>query len=274
MSIPELHNRTEVKGWEMGFSLAHRLLDIGEVDAAVSLINQMQLLMPTLEEIQTPADAIPFTPTFSLSRLRLEARRNWPGVYAGGFNVRFLGGFTLIANGKTLHLSPRLQEILLLILLFPGITPERIAAELYEDGQIRPVKANVSKLRKLIPVSTCPYTLRVGMFTDVQEVRRALTAGEIRRAVELYRGPLLPTSVAPGVVRERHVLDESIKRAVLESGNAELILALTDTHEEDLEIWEAAQQTVERDDPRSLVIDVEVERIRDEWGITSKEEGS
>jgi hypothetical protein len=260
-----------VKAYEEAFSLARQLLELGERRAALSVLKKLDLLTATIEAPVTPVRSSPLhniRPVF-LSRLRACAYHSDFAGAGEGDEVAacFLGGFTLSVSGKEVRLPRRLQEILLLIALSPGISGEKLAAELYEDGYPRSVKVSVSKLRRHIPISTGSYEVSMSLRSDVQQLKQALTNGDAQTAAGLYRGPLLPASNAPGVMRERNILDESVKRAALASQDPELILALTYTHEEDLEVWEAALTTVTPTDLRRPVIEAQVKRIREEWAI-------
>jgi hypothetical protein len=238
----------------------------------MSVLRQLELLAATVAQETPEVRVAGDSRSRSLSRLHplpLAEHLDDAGESEADLTISFLGGFALLLGGTELRLPLRLQEILLLITIAPGITSEKLAAELYEDGCLRSVKVSVSKLRKHLPISTRVYEVTAVMRSDMHELRRALSVGDIRTAVALYRGPLLPNSNAPGVVRERHVLEETVKRVALASGDLELILALTGTHEDDLEIWEAALAAVAAGDPRLPIIEAQVQRIKREWNLAA-----
>jgi hypothetical protein len=102
---------------------------------------------------------------------------------------------------------------------------------------------------------------------DALELDHHLANGDLQQALELYQGPLLPESEAPGIVRERERIDEALRQAVLLSGEPELILRLARKFEDDLDLWERAKELTPHDDPAYPLIRARVRRIRGEWGL-------
>ena len=80
----------------------------------------------------------------------------------------------------------------------------------------------------------------------------ALAAGRVGAAVELYRGPLLPMSEAPGVVRLRSSLHEELRQGLLRSGDPDALLRFGDTEHGrfDWQVWRAAAELLDPSSPR------------------------
>ncbi len=70
----------------------------------------------------------------------------------------------------------------------------------------------------------------------------------------------MPRSGAPLVVEQRSILEESLRHAVLASGDAEALLLLA-------ELWEAALEALPENDPRRALVLARVKRLREDWGI-------
>lgn len=186
---------------------------------------------------------------------------------SSGVVLRLLGARTIERDNATVELPLRFGEILALLASHPeGLKCQRLQAMLFGDGGTEGnVKAALSKLRKLIPISQSPYRLDVSVQVDFLEVMSSLSAGETQRALNLYRGQLLAESEAPGVVELRAVLDESLRQAVLESGDSESIIQLATTIGDDLELWEAARGHLLPGDHRRPMINARIRRIRATW---------
>jgi len=89
----------------------------------------------------------------------------------------------------------------------------------------------------------------------------------VRQALSLYRGPLLPDSEAPAVVELREYIDESLRQAVLASGDHEAMLELAKrTDDQDLELLEAAARHMPQNDPQSPLLRARIRQIRRDWG--------
>jgi hypothetical protein len=90
---------------------------------------------------------------------------------------------------------------------------------------------------------------------------RLLQEGRVREALTLYRGPLLPASDAEGVVETRHMLEASLRQAVLASGDVEALMDLANRLGDDLEVWEAALRAMPDTDPRYPLAQARAEHL-------------
>jgi hypothetical protein len=128
------------------------------------------------------------------------------------------------------------------------------------------VRVEVSRLRKLLGpwIDTDRYRLTCDVETDVRRIEGLLAGGRVREAADAYPGPLLPTSEAPGVQRERERLETWLRQAVMTSDDAEALWAWvhTPTGEEDLGAWKRLLTHLEFRDPRRALCAARVGELR------------
>jgi len=159
-------------------------------------------------------------------------------------------------SGNETEVRPRLAEILALLCANPnGYSAEALCADLHGDGgSTGSVRVEVSRLRKLLGpwIDTERYRLNCDVDSDVRRVEGLLAAGRVRDAAERYPGPLLPSSEAPGVVRERERLDSWLRQAVMTSDDLEALWAWvqTPTGDGDLPAWKRLLTSLPFHDPR------------------------
>jgi hypothetical protein len=120
-------------------------------------------------------------------------------------------------DGRRLELRLRHSEIIALLALNPtGLTVRELARELYgaQERQAT-VRAEVTRLRQLLGEALCsrPYRLDARFRIDVAAVQRRLAEGNLATARRHYTGPLLPRSVAPGIVTARDRLVDALGAA-------------------------------------------------------------
>ena len=158
---------------------------------------------------------------------------------------------------STTELRPRLAEILALLCAHPdGMSAERaVRRPARRRRQRRPACASRSRgcascsARGSTPTATgSPATSRPTCAAS----RACSPRGAVREAAEAYPGPLLPSSEAPGVVRERERLDAWLRQAVMTADDPEALWAWvhTPTGEDDLGAWKRLLTQLEFRDPR------------------------
>ncbi|MDZ7801536.1 MAG: hypothetical protein U5K81_12190 [Trueperaceae bacterium] len=176
---------------------------------------------------------------------------------------------SLLKEGHPERLSRRYAELLTLLLLNPeGLTGEALLLELYGDaGSLSSLKAIVSRCRKVVGIDSAPYRLAEQLTSDLTDIEAHLRAGRLREALELYKGPLLPESEAPGIQRARERIDEALRQAALHANEGELVLRLARKWPDDLELWERAAELFPKSDPTYPLVRARVRRIRGEWGL-------
>ncbi|MDK1474746.1 GAF domain-containing protein [Streptomyces sp. 549] len=166
-----------------------------------------------------------------------------------GSHLRALGRDEVLLRpgaGPPLRLGRRHSEIVVLLAAHPdGLTGDQLATELYGERDINPVtlRAELSRLRVLLgdSLASRPYRLTPAPRGDWQAVAEAVAHGDLSGAVTAYRGPLLPLSEAPGVLRLRRRLADRLRHALL-TGRDPVALedwVRTPWGEDDLAAWEA-----------------------------------
>lgn len=171
-------------------------------------------------------------------------------------------------HNAQLRLSPRHSEILLLLASAPrGLSGDELAVLLYEDDSASStLRAELNRLRNLLGeelLASRPYRLAAGVTADWLAVEAQLVAGDLRSAMRAYRGPVLPRSTAPGVVRLRDNLENGLRRALLRSGEADLMSTWTRSSwgTDDYEMWVAQRRAVGQVSPMLTLIDGQIARL-------------
>jgi hypothetical protein len=149
------------------------------------------------------------------------------------------------ARGRTLRLSPRHSEIMVILAACPaGLTGDELAYMLYPaDGASSTPRAELVRLRNLLGerlLASRPYRLTCEVKSDWAAVSAHLAAGDVAAALRLYRGPLLAHSEAPGVAELRAELHRGLRAAILAAGQADLLVSWTGTRwgANDLAAWQ------------------------------------
>ncbi len=189
--------------------------------------------------------------------------------------LEFLGRTSCRLDGKEIGLAPRLAEIALALALHPdGMTREELNAFLAPDGTagLSPsgMRATLTRMRAVLPVSDAPYRFTVAFTADVLQVRRHLLQKRVREAVTLLRGPLLPDSEALGVEEQRWILEEELRQAALDAADPDALFDLADRLQDDLELWEAAVGALPPGDPRRALARARLQRGRAEPAPTAR----
>lgn len=150
------------------------------------------------------------------------------------------GAPRLRCDGRDLELSGRHAELLLLLHLHPdGIRGAELAEQLHGDPRHEgTVRAEVVRLRRLLGtggpspegrtlpegsrpgIASRPYRLLGEVDSDLRRVRQALDRADVAALLDAHRGPLLPASDAPAVVRAREELAAHVREVVLEHASA------------------------------------------------------
>jgi hypothetical protein len=167
-----------------------------------------------------------------------------------------------------LRLSPRHSEILLLLASAPrGLSGDELAVLVYEDdGASSTLRAELNRLRSLLGddvLASRPYRLTGGVGGDWLALEARLAAGDLRAAMRAYRGPILPRSTAPGVVRLREQLHMSLREAVRRSGQADLMSTWTRSSwgVDDYDMWLAEREALGTTSPMLALVDGQIARL-------------
>jgi len=170
-----------------------------------------------------------------------------------------------------LRLSPRHSEILLLLASAPrGLSGDELAVLVYEDdGASSTLRAELNRLRSLLGddvLASRPYRLAGSVTGDWLALEAQLAAGDLRTAMRGYRGPILPRSTAPGVVRLRDQLHMSLREAVRRSGQADLMSTWTRSSwgADDYDLWVAQRAALGTRSPMLALVDGQIARLDNE----------
>ncbi|MFC6432973.1 GAF domain-containing protein [Nocardiopsis tropica] len=182
---------------------------------------------------------------------------------SAGPALRVLGraGALVALDGREAELSVRHSEILLLLARSPrGLTGEALGARLNEhDASPVTVRAEMSRLRRLLGpglLASRPYRLLRPPSTDIDEVRRHLAEGSYRRALEVYAGPVLPRSEAPGVAEIRDALQAEVCEVLGANAPPSVLLAWSEDPEwrDDPRVVTAALRSLDPGSPRHAAL--------------------
>lgn len=174
---------------------------------------------------------------------------------------------------STLRLTPRHSEILLLLASAPrGLSGDELGVLMYsEDNSTSTLRAELNRLRSLLGdelLASRPYRLVAEVTADWLAVEAHLASGDVAAATQAYRGPLLPRSVAPGVVRLRTDVELSLRQAVLEHGVPDLMSSWTRSSwgADDYDMWLAQRAAVSPTSPLLPLISGQIARLDRELG--------
>ncbi len=181
--------------------------------------------------------------------------------------LEFLGKSVVRVHHKKENPSMRQCEILALLSdRNSGITGEQLQLQLFGDaGTIATTKATVSRLRKIVPISSAPYKIKGTVQADFVDLLEYLHHGQLHQALRLYDGPLLPGSDAPGIIELRRYIAECLRSAIMSSNDVDLLIQLATILEDDLEVWESAKAALSVDDRRRPLVNARIRRIKASW---------
>jgi hypothetical protein len=174
----------------------------------------------------------------------------------------------LSSRAGSIRLSQRHAELLLLIMAHPaGLSVEQLS-NLLSECESAPVtiRAEMSRLRQHLGagfISSRPYRIAVDLASDFDEVRSLIGRGSLRRALAAYPGPVLPRSTAPGIVEMREDLRAELRRAVLQTTQADLLFSYAQTPDgwDDVELWERCLSLLPGTSPRRATVHARLQRL-------------
>lgn len=174
---------------------------------------------------------------------------------------------------SSVRLSPRHSEILVLLASAPrGLWGDELTVLLYEDdGASSTLRAELNRLRRFLGedlLASRPYRLVASVAADWLALEGQLAAGDLRAAIRTYSGPLLPRSTAPGVVRHREALQSCLRRALLSSGEPDLMSTWTRSAwgRDDYDMWLAQRAIVAPGSPILPLIEGQIARLDTDLG--------
>ena len=185
-----------------------------------------------------------------------------------------------LGKRKSIRLSPRHSEILLLLASASrGLSGDELAVLLYEeDGSASTLRAELNRLRNLLGeqlLASRPYRLVAELTADWLAVEAHLAAGNVAAAMRAYRGPLLPGSTAPGVVRLRENIEASLRQAVLSSREPDLMSTWTRSAwgADDYVMWQAQLNALGPTSPLRPLAAGQLARLDREFSLVAPIQG-
>ncbi|MEU6083123.1 GAF domain-containing protein [Streptomyces sp. NPDC047108] len=181
----------------------------------------------------------------------------------------------LAHGGRTVRLSPRHSEIVVLLACHPeGLSGDELLLSLYEDESVSPVtlRAELSRLRRLLGeevLHSRPYRLDVPVEADFATVLRRLGSGAPAAALDAYTGPLLPGSRAPAVERLRRRIEDELRAALVARRDPDLLDAWTRSAwgTDDLGAWTALAAALPRGSVAAAVARARLGELDGELGV-------
>ncbi|MBV8710400.1 MAG: hypothetical protein JOY56_01385 [Solirubrobacterales bacterium] len=174
--------------------------------------------------------------------------------------------------GRAVSLRLRHSEILALLCAEPGgLSSDQLSTELYGDAaRAGGVRVEISRLRKLLGDCIEPerYRLSPAVSSDLARIWGLLHRGEVREAATRYRGPLLPRSRAPGVVRRREALEHWLRQSVMTAGDEDALWAWLQTASgaRDGPAWRRLLSSLAFHDPRRSLAASRIAELRAQRG--------
>jgi hypothetical protein len=210
-----------------------------------------------------------------LARYARAAPRDHGPAARAELGIRALGrsGCVVSVGGRSLRLSPRHSEIVVLLAMVPaGLTGDELAYLLYPDDMISStLRAELVRLRALLGdhvLASRPYRLTCEVSSDWAAVLAQLAAGHLAEALRLYRGPLLPRSEAPGVARLRGDVHRALRVAILAASRPEFLVSWVRSQwgTDDLEMWQRLCAALPAGSPLRPVAAATAARLDAEFG--------
>ncbi len=183
--------------------------------------------------------------------------------------ISFLGSDQVWLDDQPLPLRNKWKEVLCLLALNKdGVSAEKLLLDIYGDApKMSTLRATVSKLRQMLDITASPYQIKMDYSADFNQLQDNLNVGNIRKALELYRGPLLPFSKAPGILEARDFLEEAVRQAVLNAGDVEALVDLAEKLPEDYEVWELCLERLPKEDPRYALLSAKYKKLKEDWDL-------
>lgn len=185
--------------------------------------------------------------------------------------LEFLGGSDwLYKSGSEESLGSnrlRIMELLFCLSMFPeGINTEGLLTCFgWSPESALAMRTLVKSLRQFVEVGTKPYRLERPVAADYITLTELIDSNELDRALDLYKGPLLPNSEIPFVIEHRTHLETLLRIAVLESGMPELLARLATKFDDDLELVEEALKNYSEPSTTRTRLLAQRKRILKKW---------
>lgn len=142
-----------------------------------------------------------------------------PLVLGTALQLRLMGEPQVWLGAKAIHLTPRQLEIVAVLALHPdGLDLARLHDALYGERGVTlaTLKVEVSQLRQRLEgaIGSRPYRLLLPCQTDFLQVEDLLAQGQLAAAVKASRGPFLPRTESPMLLRWRTAFECRLAQAL------------------------------------------------------------
>lgn len=171
-------------------------------------------------------------------------------------------------------LSPRHAEIVVLLQSFPeGLGTEQLATMLSDEGLgAVTVRAEISRLRRDLGdvITARPYRLIVDLDSDVNDLRSAITQGQLTSAIALLgRGGLLAESLAPGITELFDEIREDLRSRIFGTGDLTALRAWVESPHgrDDIAAWNHLAKRLPAGHPQRAVAEGRVRLLDRRFGI-------
>ncbi len=183
--------------------------------------------------------------------------------------LRLFGEGEVWLDNEKLSVPPLWVEILgILCLKERPISPEELLSFLYGDGGNKDnLKTNLSKMRRVFPITQNTYQLALSYSTDVAIIQDLLAKGNVAEALKLYKGSILPHSNSPFIRHIDEVLSETVRQATLNSQDSEALFTLLEHDDEDLELLEILSDVIGQSDPRRALVGAKLKQLHKEFEV-------
>ncbi|AKU16060.1 GAF domain-containing protein [Luteipulveratus mongoliensis] len=267
------HFRSSVQSWSCAAAPIHDLSS-GALLGILDVTGGDQIVVPqTMAMLRAAARLAEIElarPDLEHPRLVLPGGSGGPRLEASGLGR---ASAEVHIGGRGHRLGPRHSEMIVLLAEAPdGLSGDEMACGLYESGTANStVRAETIRLKRVLGedvLRSRPYRLHADLVTDWTAIEARLAVGDVIGAVRAYRGPLLPHSDAPGVVKVRDRVHLALANAVVSSGRADLLSTWTRSvwGADDLTAWEALNAALPVASPMRRLAQAQVDRIDTELG--------
>lgn len=170
-------------------------------------------------------------------------------------------------QNEKIKLTEQEKEILAILANNPkGLSIEQLALRLsLKDTNLGRIKSAMTRLRKKIPITKDKYKIDTDYSVDFLDIMTLANNGKLRRAMDMYAQILLEKSNSEEIIRIRDILHQTVRNAVLQSDDVEVIMDFAEYTNDDLEIWEKLFGTISASDNRIPYIKARITQIRKNW---------
>lgn len=194
----------------------------------------------------------------------LAAKRSSKGTNQTMLKMSFLGQCQALYWGKPLKLRPRHADILLALAVSPGLSLEQLTLAVYgESGDPGTCKAEVGRLKKIIPIASRPYRIEAPVEADFLALLKLLEINETTQALQHFCGELLPGSEAPVVKKVREQIHHLLREAALAQASPAVLFQAAQLLD-DLELWEACLERLKPNEPNLIAAKARYSQLRKE----------